>query len=191
MPFDPAQPADGSSLSSAVMRSQLTSLKALIDAVIASLEAQVDAVTTLPPGQPATATASVSGSTVHFTFGLPQGQPGADGQEGPTGPEGPPGPPFAQAVVDGVTTLPAGDPASVSVSFDGTDVHFSFAIPQGQSGPPGEVSQGQLDAAIATTPVNPLPVAALSLSADFSYNQGQLQQIADKVDELLSVLKRL
>lgn len=32
--FDPAQPAEGSPLQSAVMRSQLTSLKALIDAIL-------------------------------------------------------------------------------------------------------------------------------------------------------------
>ena len=54
------------------------------------------------------------GTDVHFAFGIPQGVEGAIGPEGPQGPEGPEGetgPPFANAVVDGVTTLDPGEPA--------------------------------------------------------------------------------
>lgn len=72
---------------------------------------------------------------------------------GPQGPEGPQGPPFAQAVIDAVTTLASTENATVSVSFDGTNVRFTFGIPRGADGlqgPPGEVSIGQMDAAIAT-----------------------------------------
>ena len=59
--------------------------------------ATVDSVTTLPPGSPATASASFDGSTVHLTFGLPsgnQGEPGTNGgngQDGAQGIQGPPG----------------------------------------------------------------------------------------------------
>jgi len=51
--YNPALPADGSPLSSAEMRSQLTGLKALIDAIAAISGAMVDSTTTLPPGSPA------------------------------------------------------------------------------------------------------------------------------------------
>jgi hypothetical protein len=33
-------------------------------------------------------------------------------------------------------------------------------------------------------------VGQMSLSADTNYNQAQIQQIADKLDELISVLRR-
>ena len=50
--FDPSLPAPNSPLSSAVMRSQLTGLQTLIEAVPTITGAQVDTVTTLPPGEP-------------------------------------------------------------------------------------------------------------------------------------------
>ena len=88
MPFDPALPADGSPLSSAVMRGQLTGLKSLIDALQTILQAQIDGVTTVAPEDPAAVTVSVVGDTLHFTFAIPQGFPGSDGLEGPPGPPG-------------------------------------------------------------------------------------------------------
>ena len=51
-----------------------------------------------------------------------------------------------------MTTLPPGENAAVDVSFDGTNVHFSFGIPQGapgEQGAPGDVNTAQMDAAIA------------------------------------------
>ena len=42
------------------------------------------------------------------------------------------------------TVVPA---ATVDVSFDGTNVHFSFGIPQGEQGAPGDVNTPQMDAA--------------------------------------------
>lgn len=188
--FDPAQPASHSALSSAVMRSQLTSLKALIDAIVTLTAAQVDGVTTLNPGDPATAGVSVIGNTLHFTFGIPQGSVGAQGVPGAQGP------PFATAIVDGVNTLSPGESAWVTVTFDGTNVHFTFGIPrgaegvQGIQGPPGEVTTAQLTAAIATTALNPSGVSSLSQTADSSYNPTQMQQVIDKLDELLSATKR-
>ena len=196
MPFDPAQPADHSPLSSAVMRDQLTSLKALIDAILTLTAAQVDGTTTLNPGDPATAAVSVDGNTLRFTFGIPRGTEGPVGATGGDGGPGPQGPPFASAVVDGVTTLAPGDPATVSVTFDGSNVHFSFGIPQGapgaqgETGPPGEVTTSQLDAATATTALNPSSVSALGMIAEPSYDAAQIQQIIDKLDELRGALIR-
>lgn len=212
--FDPALPAEGSPLQSAVMRSQLTSLKALIDAILTVTAAQVDGVVTVPPGDPADASVTLEGGTLHFSFHLPQGAtgadgmngssgsdgapgpPGADGQPGPQGADGPQGPPFAQAVVDGVNTLEPWQNASVDVSYDGSNVHFTFAIPRGNDGTngadgqPGEVSNQQLSDAIASTAQNPADVSPLSMTAEPEYSPPQLQQVLDKLDELLSALKR-
>ena len=59
------------------------------------------------------------------------------GPAGPQGDPGPQGPPFSNAVVDGVSTLNPGDSATVSTSFDGTNVHFTFGIPHGTPGSDG------------------------------------------------------
>ena len=188
MPFDPALPAHGSPLQSAVIRSQLTSLKALIDAISAITQAQVDSVSTLNPGQPATANATITGDTLSFSFAIPQGAVGA------AGPIGPEGPPFADAVVDGVSTLPAGDPATVSVSFNGSTVLFTFGIPQGiqgVQGEPGEVTNGQLSAAIATTALNPDSVTPMTVSFSDPPTSSELSQVQDKFNELLVALRRM
>lgn len=191
MPFDPSLPSPGSDLESAVMRAQFTGLKDLIDAVNAIRQAQVDGVTTVDPIDPAAVQVTVVGDTLHFTFGIPRGQTGPQGVDGPTGP---PGPPFSQAVVDAVNTLNPGDPATVSVSFDGTYVHFTFGLPSGVTGPqgpPGEVTTAQLSTAIATTAQNPSAVTSLSQAADSTYNPTQMQQVIDKLDELLAAVKRV
>ncbi len=78
---------------------------------------------------------------------VPAGPPGLPGLPGAPGVQGPP---FANAVVEAVTTVPAGGAATVSVFFDGTDVHLPLASrrqrgrprpgrppgPQGPQGPP-------------------------------------------------------
>jgi hypothetical protein len=132
MPFDPAQPADHSPLSSAVMRSQLTGLNSLIDAV----------------------------------------------------------PTITSAVVDAVNTLPPGDPAAVSASVIGDVLHLTFSIPMGQSGPAGEVTLADMNAAIATTSSNSNAVATLGELAEGTYNQTQMQNVINKVDELILALRR-
>jgi len=83
--FDPTFPQENTPIDAAPMRAQLNSLKALIDAIVAVTAAQVDTVNTLPPGFNATVDVSVSGDTLHFTFGIPQGN---DGQQGPQGAPG-------------------------------------------------------------------------------------------------------
>jgi hypothetical protein len=173
--------------------------------------AVVDAVNTLPSGDPATVEANFDGSTVHLTFGIPrgndgsngvdgaQGPPGSDGSEGAQGPpgtDGAQGPPFAQAVVDGVTTLEPGEQATVEVAFDGSQVHFSYGIPRGNDGSsgadgaPGEVSFQQLTDAIDTTSSNSNGVATLGLTVSDPPTQAEMQQIADKLDELIQALRR-
>ncbi len=146
MPFDPSLPATNSPLQSQVVRDQLQALFNLINNIVTVTAAQVDGVTTLLPGEAASAGLTVTGDTLHFTFGIPrgdegvQGQNGADGANGTNGADGavgPPGPPFAQAVVDAVNTLNPGDPATVSVTFDGVNVHFSYGIPRGNNGVDG------------------------------------------------------
>jgi len=84
----------------------------------------------------------------------------------------------------------------VDVSFDGSNVHFTFGIPRGNDcsngsdGSPGEVSQQQLDDAISGTSANTNNVSTLGQSADGSYNQTQMQDLINKVDELINALRR-
>ncbi|MBL9144904.1 MAG: hypothetical protein JNM99_14580 [Verrucomicrobiaceae bacterium] len=185
--FDPTLPQEGTPLDAVQMRSQLNGLKALIDAILTVSDAQVDSITTLPPSSPATAGVNVIGSTLHFTFAIPQGE------IGPTGTMGDPGQPFATAVVDSVTTLNPGEPATVGVSFDGTNVHFTFAIPRGvdgTNGTDGEVTAAALAAEITTTSSNTNSVNTLGQSADGTYNAAQMQALLDKVDELITALRR-
>ena len=190
MPFDPALPEENAPLISQVLREQFNGLKALIDAILA-LDAQVDGVNTVPAGDPANATVSVTGTTLHFTFDLSRGDTGVSGGEGPVGP------PFAQAVVDGVNTLDPGSPATVEVTFDGTNVHFTFALPRGQDGetgpqgPPGEVTTAQLESAIATTALNPLDVSPMSVLFSDPPTAGEMEQVQDKVNELLAATTRI
>ena len=177
-------------------------------------QAVVDAVNTVNPGDPAVVAVSFDGTNVRFTFDIPrgndgingsngsdgsQGPPGNDGGQGPPGNDGAQGPPFAQAIVDSVTTLDPGNPATVGVSFDGSNVRFTFGIPRGNDGstgsagsqgPPGEISQAQLDTAISGTSANTNAVSQLGQGADGSYNQSQMQDLINKVDELINALRR-
>ena len=122
---------------------------------------------------------------------IPAGPPGPQGDPGA---EGPQGPPFADAVVDAVNTLEPGEPASVDVSFDGTNVHFTIAIPRGADGAPGEVSAEQLDTAVADVTANSSSNAngidLLGLTVSDPPTQAEMQTIADKLDELIGALRR-
>ena len=76
MPFDPTLPANNSALSSAVMRGQLTGLKALIDAMSGVTSAVVDAVNVVDPGTPASVSVSVVGAVLHLSLDIPRGNDG-------------------------------------------------------------------------------------------------------------------
>lgn len=153
----------------------------------------VDGVNTLNPTDPATVQTNFDGSQVRFTFGIPRGQVGQDG------PPGPQGPPFAQLVVDSVTTLDPSNPAAVNLTWDGTNIHFQFAIPRGYpglpggpgpQGPPGEVTTMQLNSAIAGTSSNSNGVSLLGLPVSDPPTQSEVQAIVSKLDELILALRR-
>ena len=197
--FNPALPLDGSLVVAEVLRDQFNGLAAMIAAVTSVNAAVIDGVQTLLPGEQAFVTLTVTNETLHFGFGIPRGDEGVQGQDGAAGPQGSPGEPgtqgaqgpqglpFANAVVDGVTTLNPGDPATVSVSFDGTLVHFSFGIPRGAQ---GEVTQAQLDAAISGTSTNSNAVATLGMVVSDPPTQIEMQQVVNKLDELITMLRR-
>lgn len=186
--FDPNLPQQHTLADAAQMRSQLNGLKALIDAILTVTAAQVDGVTTLPSGTAAAATVNVVGNTLHFTFGLPQG---AQGEAGPQGQEGQAGPPFALAVVDAVDTLPAGSAATVDVSFDGTNVRFTFGIPQGNDGatgdqgPPGEVTQVDLDNGLASTLAETSANTNAVGTLDSVFADPDMEMLRAKMNELI------
>jgi hypothetical protein len=159
----------------------------------------VDSVTTLNPGDAATVGVSFDGTNVRFTFGIPrgndgsQGQPGNNGSDGGQGPQGAQGPPFAQAVVDGVTTLDPGQQATVQTSFDGSNVRFTFGIPRGSDGsngsngsdgaqgPPGEISQAQLNSAISGTSNNTNAISTL----DTGFADPDMEALRQKLNEMI------
>ena len=196
MPFDPTLPQAGTENHEVQLRSQLSGLMALIGDVPAAIAAVVDGVQTLLPNEAAYVMLTVSAETLHFLFGIPRGDEGVQGEPGIQGEPGVQGPPFANAVVDAVTTLTPSDPATVSVSFDGTNVHFNFGIPRGYTGadgtpgPPGEVSLAQLTSAINTTSSNSNAVTTLGLVVSDPPTQGEMQSLADKMDELILALRR-
>jgi len=132
-------------------------------------------------------------TTARLNFGIPQGN------EGPPGATGPKGPPFAQLVVDNVTTLDPSNPAVVNLTYDGTNIHFQFAIPRGYTGndggfgpqgPPGEVTLMQLTIAINGTSNYSNAVNTLALTVSDPPTQSEMQAIVSKLDELILALRR-
>jgi hypothetical protein len=156
-------------------------------------QAVVDSVTTLNPWESASVGVSFDGSNVRFNFAIPrgndgsQGPQGGSGSDGGQGPQGIQGPPFAQAVVDGVSTLDPGQPAWVQTSFDGSNVRFTFGIPRGNDGTsgsdgaPGEVSQAQLDSAISGTSNNTNSISTL----DSGFADADLEALRQKLNEMI------
>jgi hypothetical protein len=158
--------------------------------------AVVDSVNTVEPGTPAAVNVGFDGTNVRFTFDIPRGNDGSQGQQGNDGGQGPPGndgaqgPPFAQAIVDGVTTLDPGQQATVQTSFDGSNVRFQFGIPRGSDGsngsdgsqgPPGEISQAQLDSAISGTSANTNGVSTL----DNAFADPDMEALRQKLNEMI------
>ena len=90
-------------------------------------------------------------------------------------------------------------------SFEGSNVRFTFGIPtvadgsngsdgtngaDGGQGPPGKVSNAALTSAIGGTSNNSNGVGTLGQSADPNYQQSQVQDLINKVDELINALRR-
>lgn len=196
MPFDPSLPLPNSPLESQVIRDQLQALFNLINSIVSVTAAQIDGVTTVNPIDPANVTASIVGGVLHLSFAIPrgndgqQGMPGAPGNDGGPGPQGPP---FANAIIDSVTTLPPGSAATVSIIFDGSNVRFTFGIPagvDGAAGAPGEVSQAQLDAAIAGTSANTNGITTLDSVPGDPPTFADYEALRAKVNELILNGKR-
>ena len=97
---------------------------------------------------------------------------------------------ITSAQVDGVNTAPPGNPANVSLSVIGNTLHFTFDLPQGEVGPTGEVSSNDLSNAISGTSNNSNNVSTLGMGADGGYNPSQMQDVINKVDELINALRR-
>ena len=126
----------------------------------------------------------------------------------PVGPQGPQGPPFANAIVDGVSTLNPGEAATVTTGFDGANVHFNFGIPPGATGadgppgpqgPVGEVSAQQLadglaatlSSATADSSANSNPVA--TLDTPFTNDPptlADMEVLRAKLNELITAMRR-
>ena len=107
--------------------------------------------------------------------------------------------------MDSVTTVNPGDPATATVSWDGANVRFTLGVPRGQDGsngtdgtngsdggpgPPGEVTSSQLNTAIDGTSANSNNVTMLGLVVSDPPTQGEMQDIANKLDELILALRR-
>ena len=126
------------------------------------------------------------------------------GPPGPAGSPGIPGPPFADAVVDSVTTLNPGDSATVGANYDGIHVRFTFGIPRGAtggdgapgpSGPPGEVTNAALSAALAMTLAgtssNSNTVGTLDTPfANDPPTLADIEVLRAKINEMLLALRR-
>ena len=97
-------------------------------------------VTTLDAGQDATVTNAGTTSAAVFNFGIPKGPKGDKGDPGAQGPQGPAGPAGAAATVTvgDVTTLDAGQDATVTNAGTTSAAVFNFGIPKGPKGDKGD-----------------------------------------------------
>ena len=122
----------------------------------------VGTTTTLEPGADATVTNSGTEENVVLNFGIPKGEkgergePGANGQDGAPGTDGKDGA-AATIAVGSVTTLAAGQSATVTNSGNKTDAVLNFGIPRGATGQPG--SDGKA-ATVTVGTVSTLPAGS-------------------------------
>ena len=64
------------------------------------------------------------------------------------------------------------------------------AGPPGAQGPPGEVTAAALNASIAGTSSNSNAVGTLGMMAAGFYDPGQMQAVINRLDELITALRR-
>ncbi len=80
----------------------------------------------------------------------------------------------------------------MGVSFDGTNVRFTFDIPRGNDGSngsdgaPGEVSQAQLDSAVSGTSANTNSVSTL----DTGFADPDMEAMRQKLNEMINTMRR-
>lgn len=93
-----------------------------------------------------------------------------------------------------MSTLSPCNPANVSLSVVVNTLHFTFDLPQGEVGPTGEVSTVDMNNAISNavsgTSNNTNGLSTLGQSADSSYNQTQMQDVLNTLDEFLNATRR-
>ncbi len=93
-------------------------------------------------------------------------------------------------------TLNPWESPTVQTTFDGTHIHFQFAISRGYDGsdgpqgPPGEVTTMQLNSAINGTSSNSNAVNTLAMTVSDPPTVGEVQAIASNLDELILALRR-
>jgi hypothetical protein len=230
MAFDPTRPINGIIVDADFLRGQFNALNDRIDAGVPGPQGpqgepgaqgpqgpQGDAGPAGPQGP-----AGTNGSDGAPGPQGPQGNDGAQGPQGNPGPQGVPGSSMVGAVVDSVSTLNPGDPATAGTSFDGSNVHFQFGMPrgatgadgpvgppgpqgpqgndgpqgpQGSQGPPGEVTNAAMTSAISSaitgTANNTNGVATLDTpftNDPLSLADGEL--IRAKINELILAQRR-
>ena len=122
---------------------------------------------------------------------IPAGPPGPEGAQGPPGPEGPGGPAGAEGPMG--PQGPEG-PQGPSGGPPGPEGPMGPTGPQGPQGPPGEVTQTDLNNAelnmLGQSSANSNAVGTLGLTADGTYNASQMQDVMNKLDELINALRR-
>ena len=103
------------------------------------------------------------------------------------------------AQVDNTNTATPGTSATATVSLNSGVLHFDFSIPAGQN---GEVTQAQLsndlvncqnaavNTALPLTSNNSNNVNLLNMSISDPPTQGEVQNICNRLDELINALRR-
>ncbi len=108
-------------------------------------------------------------------------------------------PGISGVVMDGVTTLPPGSPATVDASIAAGVLHLSFGIPQGTAGsdgatgptgPMGAVTPQNLDDAVATTARNPSAIGPFTGTFSNPPTQAELEAFAAYIETLRLALLR-
>lgn len=122
---------------------------------------------------------------------VPAGPPGPEGPQGPAGPAGPEGPMGATGPEGPQGPQgPQGDPGGPP----GPEGPIGPTGPVGPQGPPGEVTQTDLNNAelnmLSQSSANSNGVNTLGLTADGTYSASQMQDLINKVDELINALRR-
>jgi hypothetical protein len=211
MAFDPNQPANGSPLSSAVMRSQLNSLKILIDAVPAGPPGPAGAdgrgIAEVYDSGDGRAMVRMSDGTIYGPFTIASGPPGPQGDRGDVGPVGPEGRHVVSVTDsgDGRVYVQMSDGSSYGPFWaasgpagpqgpQGPAGNDGATGPQGPPGEAGEVTTEQMTSAINTaiggTSANTNSIMLLNLTVSDPPTQSEMQSIASKLDELITALRR-
>lgn len=124
-----------------------------------TVSVSVGSVLTLPPGSPATVVNVGTPEAVVLDFGIPEGDQGDPGTNGTNGTDGA----AATISVGTVSTLAAGNPATVTNVGSSSAAVFDFGIPQGAAGTSSFVYSSKTSSQSSTS-TSYADVSGLSLS---------------------------